>query len=206
LFQFGEKNLWGKNPFELIFLVGIFEISHHYTYTDTSLLLRVPRISLLHTYQHISLCWGCSETVIPHEKKHSDWMNRKVEIQRLSFKFDQGHSVQGMCFSCGIVICEHHQQRAMCSRPWNRDFRSILNKISVALSPSRKDACVYIWMGAKSRKFRAKNISSNDFFLAEIFFSKFKQLLRTCSPIAKTHFQTILHIEKKFFKDGLLFA
>jgi len=78
-------------------------------------------------------------------------------------------------------------------------------KISVAPSPAGK-MCVYLCNYVKSRKIRVKYINSRDFFLTEIFFSNLKQFVRTCSPIVKTYFETILLLHKKFFKDRILIA
>ena len=51
-----------------------------------------------HTRQLKSLCWGCSEIMIPHGKHMPYWMNRKYKIRRFSSKFGQVHSVSNVFF------------------------------------------------------------------------------------------------------------
>jgi hypothetical protein len=79
-------------------------------------------------------------------------------------------------------------------------------KISVAPSPSGKDACVYVYLCEISKNSSQKYQFIWFFSHRDFFFSKLKQYLRRCSSIVRTYFETTLLFDKKFFKDRIWIA
>ena len=122
-------------------------------YTDThtsSLRVRVPQKSLSRTHQHISVCWGCSKMVIPHDK-HIPYRMHLTEFRWQSSDFSFAiHRVQNVFFM------------------WNHDFRAssaerymlmCVMKLFVVPSASGRTR-VYMCIYAKSRKISSRRLKS----------------------------------------------